>query len=106
MCNLMGCARQDSNQVQGYVEGEYVYVASPLSGTLESLCVQRGMNVKEGDPLFALDSTAEKAAPGRSGTPGFAGEGKPGGCKKGQTSIGNRIPQGAGEAGAGGAGSF
>ncbi len=61
MCNLMGCAPHDSNQVQGYVEGEYVYVASPLSGTLESLCVQRGMNVKEGDPLFALDSTAEKA---------------------------------------------
>jgi len=61
LCNLMGCARHDSNQVQGYVEGEYVYVASPLSGTLESLCVQRGMNVKEGDPLFALDSTTEKA---------------------------------------------
>jgi len=58
----MGCARKDSNQVQGYVEGGYVYVASPLSGTLESLNVQRGSQVKEGDALFALDSTPEKAA--------------------------------------------
>lgn len=57
-----GCSNSDPNLVQGYVEGEYVYVASPLPGTLESLSVQRGKQVKEGDPLFALDSAAEQAA--------------------------------------------
>ncbi len=62
LCNLAGCARSGPERVQGYVEGEYVYVASPLSGTLESLYVQRGNQVKEGDLLFALDSTPEKAA--------------------------------------------
>jgi HlyD family secretion protein len=62
LCNLMGCARSEPDRVQGYVEGEYVYVASPLSGTLESLYVQRGDQVKEGDAMFALDSTPEKAA--------------------------------------------
>ncbi|MGA2401791.1 MAG: HlyD family efflux transporter periplasmic adaptor subunit [Syntrophobacteraceae bacterium] len=62
LCNLMGCARPVPYQVQGYVEGEYVYVASPLSGALESLYVQRGMYVKEGDALFELDSTPERAA--------------------------------------------
>lgn len=59
---LAGCGRSDGNQVQGYVEGEYVYVASPLSGALESLFVQRGAQVKAGDPLFALESGSEKAA--------------------------------------------
>lgn len=57
-----GCSNSDPNLVQGYVEGEYVYVASPLPGALESLSVQRGTQVKEGDPLFALDSAAEQAA--------------------------------------------
>ncbi|MEA3211346.1 MAG: HlyD family secretion protein [Chthoniobacter sp.] len=50
------------NVVQGYVEGEFVYVASPLAGALERLSVQRGAQVAEGDPLFALESGLEKAA--------------------------------------------
>ncbi len=49
-------------QVQGYVEGEFVYIASPLAGTLEALHVQRGEQVTAGDRLFALDDTQEKAA--------------------------------------------
>ena len=47
--------------MQGYVEGEFVYVASPFAGALESLQVQRGAQVKAGDPLFWLDSTSEKS---------------------------------------------
>jgi HlyD family secretion protein len=48
--------------VQGYVEGEYVYVSSPEAGTLRALPVQRGRRVRAGDPLFALDDVPEKAA--------------------------------------------
>jgi HlyD family secretion protein len=48
--------------VQGYVEGEYVYVSSPEAGTLRALSVQRGRRVRAGDPLFALDDVPEKAA--------------------------------------------
>src|SRR5438094_10360929 len=59
---LASCSRSDPNRVQGYVEGEFVYVASPLAGTLESLQVRRGQQVKAGDSLFVLDETAEKAA--------------------------------------------
>src|SRR5215472_8794205 len=59
---LVSCSRTNRNHVQGYVEGEFMYVASPYSGALESLHVQRGAQVKEGDPLFWLDSTSEKAA--------------------------------------------
>jgi HlyD family secretion protein len=59
---LAGCERKADHQVQGYVEGEFVYVASPLAGTLEALNVERGAQVAAGDPLFALDDTQERAA--------------------------------------------
>jgi HlyD family secretion protein len=57
-----GCERPSSDRVQGYVEGEYVYVASPYAGALASLSVRRGKQVNEGDPLFALEQVFEKAA--------------------------------------------
>jgi len=59
---LASCSSQPPNRVQGYVEGEFVYVASPLAGQLESLFVQRGQWVKAADPLFSLDSQPEKDA--------------------------------------------
>ena len=59
---LAGCGRADRGLVQGYVEGEFVYVASPFGGALDSLKVERGTWVKAGDPLFALDNRPEKAA--------------------------------------------
>jgi HlyD family secretion protein len=57
-----GCADPPADRFQGYVEGEFVYVASPLAGQLESLSVRRGQQVTRGEPLFALDETAEEAA--------------------------------------------
>jgi HlyD family secretion protein len=45
----------------GYVEGEYVYVAAPEAGTLARLEVARGQRVAAGAPLFALDLTRAKA---------------------------------------------
>jgi HlyD family secretion protein len=62
LCFVAGCDRVDDGLVQGYVEGEFVYVAAPLPGTLETLSVQRGAQVAAGDPLFALENTPEKAA--------------------------------------------
>lgn len=62
LCIFSSCSRPALNRVQGYVEGEFVYVASSLAGALESLHVQRGAQVKAGDPLFALESASEKAA--------------------------------------------
>ena len=46
--------------LQGYAEGEFVYIASPLSGKLDVLDVQRGQQVSIGDRLFRLDSASEK----------------------------------------------
>jgi HlyD family secretion protein len=59
---LAACGDRPQDRFQGYVEGEFVYVASPLAGQLETLSVQRGQQVTTGQPLFALDETAEKAA--------------------------------------------
>ncbi|MBI5571651.1 MAG: HlyD family efflux transporter periplasmic adaptor subunit [Desulfomonile tiedjei] len=61
LCGISGCSSSSGNTVQGYVEGEFVYVASPLGGQLQSLYVDRGARVKDGDPLFTLDETPEKA---------------------------------------------
>jgi HlyD family secretion protein len=59
---MASCRDRPNDRFQGYVEGEFVYVASPLAGQLETLSVQRGQQVTAGQPLFALDETAEKAA--------------------------------------------
>ena len=59
---LCSCSDPPTDRFQGYVEGEFVYVASPLAGQLDQLSVQRGQQVTTGQPLFSLDETAEKAA--------------------------------------------
>src|SRR5262245_8395769 len=62
ICSLaQGCGDPTPDRFQGYVEGEFVYVASPLAGELEHLAVQRGGQVKPGDLLFALECGAETA---------------------------------------------
>lgn len=58
---LSGCGQNDSGLLQGYVEGEFVYVASPYAGAVENLGVQRGDWVKEGDLLFSLDRDPEQS---------------------------------------------
>ena len=59
---LAACARTANSPLQGYVEGEYVRVGAQFAGTLQQLSVQRGDQVKEGAPLFALEAENERAA--------------------------------------------
>ena len=59
---LGGCTRPAPSGYQGYLEGEFVYVASPLAGRLESLSIAKGARVAAGAPLFALERQAEIAA--------------------------------------------
>ena len=58
---MVGCAPTVTGRVQGYVEGEFVYIASPLAGKLVSLAVQRGSQAHADQLLFSLESTAETA---------------------------------------------
>ena len=59
---LTGCDAAKQERVQGYVEGEFVYVAAPAAGALQSLSVRRGEQVPAGDRLYALDREPEQAA--------------------------------------------
>lgn len=58
---LSACEKQNAGLIQGYVEGEFVYVASPGAGAVQKLSVQRGDRVKEGDPLYSLEGDPEKS---------------------------------------------
>ena len=44
-----------SNVLTGYVEGEPLYLAAPVSGAVAQVHVQRGDRVKAGDKLFVVD---------------------------------------------------
>ena len=57
-----GCARPHPPRWQGYLEGEFIYVSSPLAGQLETLAVSKGARVEAKAPLFALERSAELAA--------------------------------------------
>jgi HlyD family secretion protein len=59
---LAACTNDEPRSYQGYAEGEYVRVAAPFSGALETLAVTRGAQVRAGDPLFTLEQENEAAA--------------------------------------------
>ena len=59
---LAGCSGNSPGAFQGYIEGEYVYVAAPLGGALTNLAVARGDSVKTGQLLFELERGSEAAA--------------------------------------------
>lgn len=44
---------------QGYIEGEFAYIASPFGGRLDDLAVTRGQTVAKGDLLFQLAGDPE-----------------------------------------------
>jgi len=56
---LAGCAQKPTSTYQGYVEGKFVYVASPQAGRLDRLSVARGDTIATNHPLFALDDEPE-----------------------------------------------
>ena len=46
----------------GYVEGEFVLLASPYAGQLQKLYVHRGDRIDAGKPVFALEQESERQA--------------------------------------------
>jgi HlyD family secretion protein len=57
-----GCSHSPRDTFQGYIEGQYVYIASPLGGALANLAVTKGDEVKTGQLLFGLERGSEAAA--------------------------------------------
>ena len=56
---MAGCSDATAPGFQGYVEGEFVHVATSIGGRLEKVDVRRGDEVAAGAPLFALESVSE-----------------------------------------------
>jgi len=44
-----------AHTLSGYIEGEPLYLAAPVAGTVRAVYVVRGAQVKPGQPLFAVD---------------------------------------------------
>ena len=59
---LTACSDRPGADFQGYVEGDFVYVASAVAGQLDQLLVARGDEVKPQAPLFRLDGVEVAAA--------------------------------------------
>ncbi len=59
---IAGCSQPLPEKYQGYVEGEFTYLASSLNGRLTQLSVKRGQIVHANQPLFSLEADEELAA--------------------------------------------
>ena len=59
---LAACSDKPAPAWSGYAEGDYLYIAAPIAGRLDTLAVQAGQQVKKDAPLFALDDEAERDA--------------------------------------------
>jgi len=58
---ITGCPLNNPYKVQGYIEGRFTYVDSQMTGTLMKLFVERGTQIKQGQPLFNLEKNPELA---------------------------------------------
>ena len=52
---LCSCQPVNNDTVNGYIEGEYVYVSPSVGGVLDEISITKGSQVKVGDKLFAVD---------------------------------------------------
>lgn len=59
---MQGCGEKTSGFFPGYVEADYLRLASPVGGTVAKLFVQRGSELAPGAPVFVLEQESERAA--------------------------------------------
>ena len=63
LLGLSGCRPPaPDHRYQGYVEGEYLYLASPQAGYLQRLDAARGSRVKAGQAVFAISPDPDQQA--------------------------------------------
>lgn len=58
----VGCDKDVETGYQGYVEGEYLYLAAPQAGYLKSLDAARGSRVSAGQAVFAIAADPDALA--------------------------------------------
>lgn len=85
---LAACAPDAPHGYQGYIEGEFVNVASPIAGRLDRLAVKRGDDVAVGASLYVLEAASERAAERQA-----AGQVKAAEAQLADLKQGRRIPE-------------
>jgi HlyD family secretion protein len=60
--SLSACSKADEHYLQGYIEGEYVYLSAPLAGYLGTLDVARGSRVTINAGAFSIADELEQQA--------------------------------------------
>jgi HlyD family secretion protein len=58
---LAGCSDASHVSYQGWIEGDFIFVAPDEAGRVERLNVREGVSVGTGEPLFTLDSDLQQA---------------------------------------------
>ena len=58
---LAGCDNPDNGALQGWVEGDMIFVSPDEQGRVEMLNVREGDRVQKGKLLFTLDDDLQKA---------------------------------------------
>ncbi|QKJ86074.1 HlyD family efflux transporter periplasmic adaptor subunit [Paramixta manurensis] len=57
---LSACEESNRDYLQGYVEGEFVYVSAESAGRIGTIFVKRGQQISAGDKLAALDDDIQQ----------------------------------------------
>lgn len=73
--------------LSGYIEGEALYLAAPVAGTVRSMHVARGQEVKAGEPLFVVDPSQVQAQRDEAAAEAAAAEAQAQDVRKGQRPV-------------------
>lgn len=73
--------------LSGYVEGEPLYLASPVAGRVDQMLVQRGDKVAAGQRLFVVDPAQLRGARDQAGAEVAAAEAQADDARKGQRPV-------------------
>jgi len=58
---LSACTNGNDNVLQGWIEGDFIFVSPDEQGRIEQMLVRQGDAVKKGQLLFVLDSDLQQA---------------------------------------------
>jgi len=58
---LMACGNPNNGRLQGWIEGDFVFVGPDEMGRVEALSVREGDAVSAGAPLFAVDADLQQS---------------------------------------------
>jgi HlyD family secretion protein len=73
--------------LSGYVEGEPLYLAAPVAGTVTAMNVERGAEVMAGQPLFVVDPAQSRSELGQAQAEVAAARAQAADARKGQRPV-------------------